>query len=90
MIDKQLIAEVQNFLPHRNAKALDTIGYKEIFEFLDGKMSKEEAIDLIKRNSRRYAKRQLTWFKKDEEIHWINPIARIEEIVAYLDKQMHN
>lgn len=90
MIDKQLIAEVQNFLPHRNAKALDTIGYKEIFEFLDGKISKEEAIDLVKRNSRRYAKRQLTWFKKDEEIHWINPIARIEEIVAYLDKQMHN
>ena len=75
-------------LPHKDEKALDTIGYKEIFEFLDGKMSKEEAIELIKRNSRRYAKRQLTWFKKDEEIHWINPIARIEEIVAYLDKQI--
>jgi len=88
MIENQLIAEVQSLLPHKDEKALDTIGYKEIFDFLDGKMSKEEAIELIKRNSRRYAKRQLTWFKKDEEIHWINPIARIEEIVAYLDKQI--
>ena len=69
MIESQLIAEVQNFLPHRSAKALDTIGYKEIFEFLDGKIKKEEAIELIKRNSRRYAKRQETWFKKDEEIN---------------------
>jgi len=88
MIDGQLIAEVQNFLPHSNKKALDTIGYKEIFEFLDGKIKKDEAIELIKRNSRRYAKRQQTWFKKDEEIYWINPLARKEEIIDFMDKKM--
>ena len=88
MIENQLVAEVQQFLPYRDQYALDTIGYKEIFEFLDGKLEKEEAIELIKRNSRRYAKRQETWFKKDEEIHWIMPITPQAKIIHYLDHQM--
>jgi tRNA dimethylallyltransferase len=52
---------------------LQTVGYKEIFDFMDGKYGKEEAIRLLKRNSRRYAKRQLTWFKRDVETRWFSP-----------------
>lgn len=73
MIARGLFEEAKNLLEKRNLTALNTVGYKEIFDFLEGKYDREEAIRLLKRNSRRYAKRQMTWFKKDEEIKWFHP-----------------
>ncbi|MGL1887037.1 MAG: tRNA (adenosine(37)-N6)-dimethylallyltransferase MiaA [Reichenbachiella sp.] len=70
MIEAGLFEEAERLYPHRHVNALQTVGYKEIFDYLDGKYDKEEAIRLLKRNSRRYAKRQLTWFKKDETTQW--------------------
>jgi len=80
MIDEGLFAEAELLYPYRHHNALQTVGYQEIFDFMDGKYNREEAIRLLKRNSRRYAKRQFTWFKRDEEIIWMNP-ANIEEII---------
>ena len=72
MIDEGLFEEVERLYPFRKLYALQTVGYSEIFEYLEGKYDKEGTIRLLKRNSRRYAKRQLTWFKKDPRIHWIS------------------
>ncbi len=73
MIENGLFDEAERFYEFRNFNALKTVGYKEIFDFMGGKYDKEEAIRLLKRNSRRYAKRQLTWFKKDKEFVWFHP-----------------
>lgn len=67
-----LIEEVQSVVQFRTKPALQTVGYKEIFDFLDGKIAKETAIQQIKHHTRQYAKRQMTWFKKDTEFKWIN------------------
>jgi tRNA dimethylallyltransferase len=88
MIEKGLIQECQQLTDFSNQIALDTIGYKEIFDFLDGKISKEDAIDLIKRNSRRYAKRQLTWFRNDTEINWFSPESSIESFIHFIQSKM--
>lgn len=73
MITKGLFEEAKAMYPYRHHQALQTVGYKEIFDFLDGRYDREEAVRLLKRNTRRYAKRQFTWFKRDEEITWIEP-----------------
>ncbi|MFN3840671.1 MAG: tRNA (adenosine(37)-N6)-dimethylallyltransferase MiaA [Cyclobacteriaceae bacterium] len=73
MIEAGLFDEARALYPFRHCNALQTVGYQEIFDFIDGKYTWEESVRLLKRNSRRYAKRQLTWFKRDEEIHWVNP-----------------
>lgn len=73
MIEEGLFDEASNLYHHRNLNALQTVGYSEIFDFIDDKYDKEDAIRLLKRNSRRYAKRQMTWFKKDIEVNWISP-----------------
>jgi tRNA dimethylallyltransferase len=73
MIDRGLVEEVKALLPYRNHNALQTVGYKEIFEYLDGSWSLDEAMANIKTNTRRYAKRQLTWFRKDHSIEWTHP-----------------
>lgn len=73
MIDAGLEEEARRMLPFRNLNALQTVGYKELFEYFDGAVSRDEAIERIKRNSRRYAKRQLTWFRRDPEIRWFSP-----------------
>ena len=70
MIEKGLFEEAEKFYTERNLNALQTVGYKEIFGYLAGEYDKEEAIRLLKRNSRRYAKRQMTWFKKNEQVKW--------------------
>jgi tRNA dimethylallyltransferase len=72
MKDGQL-DEVKSLLPFRHYNALNTVGYKELFSFIDGAISLEEAILDIKNNTRHYAKRQLTWFRKDADIHWFSP-----------------
>jgi tRNA dimethylallyltransferase len=70
MIAQGLFEEAEALYPFKNKNALQTVGYQEIFDFMDGQYDKEESIRLLKRNSRRYAKRQLTWFKRDEQITW--------------------
>lgn len=73
MIEKGLVNEVRSLLSYRNKPALLTVGYAEIFDFIDGEISLEEAISRIKQNSRRYAKRQITWFKKYGDTVWFDP-----------------
>jgi tRNA dimethylallyltransferase len=72
MIEQGLFEEAKNLSAKRELNALQTVGYQEIFDFLEGKCDREEAVRLLKRNSRRYAKRQLTWFKRDAEITWLD------------------
>lgn len=74
MISQGLFQEAESLYPYRDKNALQTVGYQEIFDFLENKFDKDEAIRLLKRNSRRYAKRQLTWFKRDAEINWLSPL----------------
>lgn len=71
MIDEGLVDEVRRLTGYRNLPALNTVGYKEIFDYLDGKTSLDEATRLIQRNTRHYAKKQLTWWKRDPDIKWI-------------------
>lgn len=73
MMAKGLLEEVKSLLPFREYNALKTVGYAELFDYLDGQISLEAAIDKLKQNTRRFAKRQLTWFRRDEEIRWFEP-----------------
>jgi tRNA dimethylallyltransferase len=73
MIQLGLFEEARQLFSYKNLNALQTVGYREIFEYLDGQYDRDEAVRLLKRNSRRYAKRQLTWFKRDEETVWFRP-----------------
>ena len=82
MLADGLEAEARALYPYRKLNALQTVGYKEFFDYFDGKTSLEEAVALIKRNSRRYAKRQLTWFRRDPEIRWFRP-DQTEEMITY-------
>ncbi|HEX7492694.1 MAG TPA: tRNA (adenosine(37)-N6)-dimethylallyltransferase MiaA [Bacteroidales bacterium] len=82
MIKSGLEDEVKQLSEFRNLNALNSVGYREFFDYFDGKTTKEKAIELIKRNSRRYAKRQLTWWGKDKEIKWFKP-EQIREIIDY-------
>lgn len=72
MADDGLVDEVRSLVPYRSLPALQTVGYREIFDYLDGSISLERAVELIQRNTRHYAKRQLTWWARDPEIRWIN------------------
>jgi tRNA dimethylallyltransferase len=74
MIADGLLDEARHFYPHRHLNALNTVGYKELFDHFDGKITLEAAIEKIKTNTRRYARRQLTWFRKDKDFIWCNPI----------------
>ncbi len=85
MIENGLLDEVKALLPFRDLNALNTVGYKEIFQFLDGDVTLQQAIENIKTNTRRYAKRQLTWFKRDKEIRWFLP-ENFDEIVDYINE----
>ena len=89
MIDKGLENEVKNLLKFRNLNALKTVGYSEFFEYFDGKISREKAIDLIKRNSRRYAKRQITWWAKENDITWFHP-DQLSEITEFISIKVAN
>ncbi|WP_312696596.1 tRNA (adenosine(37)-N6)-dimethylallyltransferase MiaA [Sphingobacterium mizutaii] len=89
MMEAGLLEEVKSLLPFRNKPALLTVGYAEIFDYLDGKISLEDAVSQIKQNSRRYAKRQITWFKKYGNTVWFEPQAK-DEIFAYLDQTLKN
>lgn len=73
MLADGLEAEARAMYPYRELNALQTVGYREFFDYFDGRTGYDEAVELIKRNSRRYAKRQLTWFRRDPEIRWFRP-----------------
>jgi tRNA dimethylallyltransferase len=72
MMEEGLLEEVRSLLPYRRLNALQTVGYTELFDHLDGKMSLDEAVEAIKMNTRRYAKRQMTWFRRDNSIRWMD------------------
>lgn len=71
MMEQGLLEEVKQLYPQRHLKNLQTVGYSELFDYMDGKYTLEEAVDKIKQHTRNYAKRQLTWFRKDKEFHWL-------------------
>lgn len=85
MFKEGLMQEAKQLHKYKNLNALNTVGYKELFACFENEYDLEEAIRLIKRNSRRYAKRQITWHKKDEEIKWFHP-NKTNEIIEYLTK----
>ncbi len=76
MVREGLVDEVRSLLPYRGCQALNTVGYKEIFDHLDGKVSLDEAVEKIQLNTRHYAKRQITWWRRDPAIHWLDPEGR--------------
>ena len=83
MMEEGLLEEVQSLYEFKHLNSLQTVGYKEIFDYLDGKTELDFAVDEIKKNTRRYAKRQLTWYRKDENIKWFSPFEK-EEILDYI------
>ncbi|SHO59469.1 tRNA (adenosine(37)-N6)-dimethylallyltransferase MiaA [Algoriphagus zhangzhouensis] len=87
MVEAGLFEEAESLFDKRHLNSLQTVGYQEIFGALEGKYDREEAIRLLKRNSRRYAKRQLTWFRRDEKIYWFHPDQE-DEIIAFIENQI--
>jgi tRNA dimethylallyltransferase len=87
MIENGLIEEAREFYQQKGLNALNTVGYKELFDYFEGIITKEKAIELIKRNSRRYAKRQLSWFNRDDTINWYQPNDE-EKIINFLKEQL--
>lgn len=85
MMNKGLLEEVKQLEKYKTYNALNTVGYKELFNYLDREYSLEEAVEKIKTNSRRYAKRQLTWFKKDKDVVWFDPM-KFGEIIEFIEK----
>jgi len=88
MVEQGLVEEVRSLLPYRHLNALNTVGYSELFDYLDGKTDLEIAIELIKQNTRHFAKRQLTWFRKDKEFIWLEP-GDLGEIISQVGNKTH-
>ncbi len=86
MMEAGLLNEVKQLLPHQQLNALQTVGYAELFDCLEAKTSIEKVTELIKTHTRQYAKRQITWFKKDEGYEWFSPSETIE-IISYLESK---
>ena len=86
MVEEGLVEEARAMYPKRALNSLQTVGYREMFDYFDGTISLAEAIELVKRNSRRYAKRQLTWFRRDESIGWFAP-TDLEHIIEFIDSK---
>lgn len=83
MLEDGLEYEVKALLPYRGSNALNTVGYKEMFAYLDGKMTYDEAADKIRQNSRIYSRKQMTWFKRDEQIQWFEP-EQVQDIISHI------
>jgi tRNA dimethylallyltransferase len=79
--------EVRKLIPYQQLNALQTVGYKELFDYFNGQSTIAEAVELVKRNTRQYAKRQMTWFRKDEEMHWLSP--DLSEAMDYLKEKIN-
>lgn len=87
MVADGLVDEARRMLPFRNENALNTVGFKEIFKYFDGIWQLGEAVERIKGNTRRYCRKQLTWFKRDGEIRWFTP-GNVEEIINYIESMI--
>lgn len=87
MFEEGLLEEAKKFYPHRNLNSLNTVGYKELFEYFDGNWELDFAKNMIKQNSRRYAKKQLTWFNRDKDINWFRPDQQ-KEILSFLKNRL--
>lgn len=85
MLNAGLLKEVESVYEYKHLNSLNTVGYKELFEFMDGNCTFLEAVDKIKQNTRRFAKRQLTWFRRDTETKWFKP-EQTDEIINYIEK----
>lgn len=85
MLEMGLEQEVRSLMSYRNTNALNTVGYKEMFAYFDGAMTLEQAADKTRQNSRIYSRKQMTWFKRDEEIKWFEP-GQMSEIMNYIEK----
>jgi tRNA dimethylallyltransferase len=83
MMKDGLLEEAKGLINKRSVNALNTVGYKELFDYFDGRWSLEEAVERIKGNTRRYARKQLTWYKRDEDMHWFHPNDK-QELLNYL------
>ena len=84
MMEQGLLHEAESLYNQRQLNALNTVGYKEMFDYMDGRWSLDEAVERMKGNTRRYARKQLTWFKRDEEVRWFHP-DQIDEIFKYIE-----
>lgn len=88
MVRSGLEDEALKLLDYKDLNPLKSVGYREFFDFFDGKITREKAIELIKRNSRRYAKRQMTWWSRDREIEWFSP-ENVQEIIEYINGRIN-
>jgi len=88
MLQRGWLEEARAVFPYRHLNALNTVGFKELFAYLDGKWPLEQAIEKIKTNTRRYAKRQMTWFRKDTDIHWLAP-KDLENMILFIKKMIN-
>ncbi|MET3045982.1 tRNA (adenosine(37)-N6)-dimethylallyltransferase MiaA [Flavobacterium covae] len=88
MMQNGLLEEVKTLLPHKELNALQTVGYRELFDYFEGKVSLEDAIDQIKMNTRRFAKRQMTWFKRTENTQWFDFKTALVEVIKSIETKM--
>ncbi len=88
MMDEGLLAETKKLYAHKEVNALQTVGYRELFDYFDGKITLDFAIEEIKKNTRRFAKRQLTWFKRNEDINWFDYKTDVVDIIKMIDSKL--
>ena len=88
MIENGLLQEVETLIPYKHLNALNTVGYKELFDYFEGNTTLEFAVSEIKKNTRRFAKRQLTWFRKDKSITWFDYKTEFNKITKFIEKQI--
>ena len=90
MLNEGLLAEAQTLYPNKELNALQTVGYRELFSYFDGEFTLPFAIEEIKKNTRRFSKRQLTWFKRKENTKWFDYLTDRTKIISYINDQIHN
>ena len=88
MIKECLVKEAEGLFPNKELNALQTVGYRELFDYFEGKISLEFAIEEIKKNTRRFSKRQLTWFKRTENVKWFDFKSKKESIIDHIKSQI--
>lgn len=88
MLQEGLLDEVKSLQPYKDLNALKTVGYAELFDYLDGNITYDTAVEKIKQNTRRFAKRQLTWFRRDEQIHWFSP-DQTDDVINFLENSIN-
>lgn len=88
MMENGLVEEAKKMHPHKALNALQTVGYRELFSFFEGKYQRNEAVEEIKKNTRRFAKRQMTWFRKNDQIHWFDLKTSLDKILKHINIQL--